>query len=169
MTVATFRAPAVAGNPDHERYWVRTLADLPLETDLPYDRPRGEEYRPHTYLRQLRDARFGDEPGFDAVLLAAVAATLNSFGGGRDLAVGLVSEGTDTLIRVDLSGRPRIADVVRRVENAVSEALAHSDVSLDRIADLLGRPTSSLFAARVGHSPGKSVDSNSSEPQQNFD
>ncbi len=61
MTVATFRAPAVAGNPDHERYWVRTLADLPLETDLPYDRPRGEEYRPHTYLRQLRDARFGDE------------------------------------------------------------------------------------------------------------
>ncbi|XGU20049.1 AMP-binding protein [Rhodococcus sp. 3Y1] len=156
--MATFRAPAVAGNPDHERYWVRTLADLPLETDLPYDRPRGEEYRPHTYLRQLRDARFGDEPGFDAVLLAAVAATLNSFGGGRDLAVGLVSEGTDTLIRVDLSGRPRIADVVRRVENAVSEALAHSDVSLDRIADLLGRPTSSLFAARVGHSPGKSVD-----------
>ncbi len=61
VTVATFRAPAVAGNPDHERYWVRTLADLPLETDLPYDRPRGEEYRPHTYLRQLRDARFGDE------------------------------------------------------------------------------------------------------------
>ncbi|MCY4666970.1 MAG: condensation domain-containing protein, partial [Rhodococcus sp.] len=107
VTVATFRAPAVAGNPDHERYWVRTLADLPLETDLPYDRPRGEEYRPHTYLRQLRDARFGDEPGFDAVLLAAVAATLNSCGGGRDLAVGLVSEGTDTLIRVDLSGRPR--------------------------------------------------------------
>ncbi|WP_231917318.1 non-ribosomal peptide synthetase [Rhodococcus sp. 008] len=158
VTVATFRAPAVAGNPDHERYWVRTLADLPLETDLPYDRPRGEEYRPHTYLRQLRDARFGDELGFDAVLLAAVAATLNSFGGGRDLAVGLVSEGNDTLIRVDLSGRPRIADVVRRVENAVTEALAHSDVSLDRIADLLGRPTSSLFAARVGHSPGKSVD-----------
>ncbi len=86
VTVATFRAPAVAGNPDHERYWVRTLAGLPLETDLPYDRPRGEEYRPHTYVRQLRDARFGDGSGFDAVLLAAVAATLNGFGGGRDLA-----------------------------------------------------------------------------------
>lgn len=103
------------------------------------------------------------------MLLAAVAATLNSFGGGRDLAVGLVSEGTDTLIRVDLSGRPRIADVVRRVENAVSEHLRipMSASTESPIYSGVRRAACSLPVSVTR--PERASTSNSSEPQQNFD
>ncbi|WP_374230423.1 amino acid adenylation domain-containing protein [Rhodococcus sp. ARC_M6] len=147
------RLAAAPGDPDHERYWVKALAGLPLELDLSSDRPRGTAYRAHTYFRQLSS-------GIDSetVLIAGVATTLNAFGGGRDIAVGLVDNNAENVIRVNLNGRPTFGEVVTRVDDAVSGASAHGDVTLDRIADLLDRPRSRLFAARVGHLAEDPVD-----------
>ncbi|MDI9915299.1 non-ribosomal peptide synthetase [Rhodococcus sp. IEGM 1379] len=147
------RLAAAPGDLDHEQYWVKALAGLPLELDLPYDRPRGTAYRAHTYIRQL-------SIGIDheRILIAAVATTLNAFGGGRDIALGLVDNNTENVIRINLNGRPTFGEIVARVGDAVSGALSHGDVTLDRIADLLDRPRASLFAARVGHLADDHVD-----------
>lgn len=139
------RGGAEPGNPDDEKYWVQVLGGLPLDVDLPYDRTPSPAYRAHTYIRQL-----GETVDRDSMLLAAVAAALSTFGAGRDIAVGLVDAEAESIIRVDLSGRPTFTQVVDRVENAMSGAGLHSDVSLDRLANLLDRSRASLGAARVG-------------------
>ncbi|MFE4502176.1 amino acid adenylation domain-containing protein [Rhodococcus sp. NPDC056743] len=147
------RRSAAPGNPDDERYWVQELGDLPLEMDLPYDRTPSAAYRAHTYIRHL-----GVSVDSDSVLLAAVATTLSTFGAGRDIAVGLADAERESIIRVDLSGRPSFAQVVDRVEDAMSGARAHSDVSVDRLANLLDRSRASLCTARVGYNDEAVVD-----------
>ncbi|GAA3181418.1 hypothetical protein GCM10020255_075590 [Rhodococcus baikonurensis] len=103
------------------------------------------------------------------MLLAAVAATLNGFGGGRDLAVGLSSDETDTLIRIDLSGRrtlPMLFDEsktqcprhARIPMSASTESPIYSDVL----------PAASSLPASVTR-PVRASTSSSSELQQNFD
>ncbi|QIS05495.1 amino acid adenylation domain-containing protein [Nocardia brasiliensis] len=153
-------------------YWRETLAGLPAELELPFDRPRPARaaYRGHTVLRALpaglRAAitelctAYGVSPLM--VVQAAVATTWSAFGAGRDIPLGSTVSHRDSaldddageygdtvgyfvntlVIRCDLTGRPSFVELLGRVRAAALAALAHQDVPFERVVDAVAPPRS---------------------------
>lgn len=147
-------------------HWRDTLAGLPTDISVATDhtRPpvlgRRGEIVDFTVSAARRAAlvRLGEEAGTTefSVYQAILAVVLHTLGGGTDIAIGSpvacrVDERTSNLtgpcanvvvLRTDLSGDPRLRDVVTRSRNTVKEALAHQELPIERLVEALNPPRS---------------------------
>ncbi|MCG7204956.1 condensation domain-containing protein [Streptomyces arenae] len=152
-------------------FWRRTLDEAPAVLQLREARPRPRQWSGRAAnvslpvdpqaAQALRSVgrREGVSP-FN-VLLAALAVAVNRAGGGEDLVIGVPSRGraepeldhvigyfADLLpLRLDLSGRPAFARLLRRVRQTTTEATAMQGIPFTGILDAV-RP-----ARDPGHHP----------------
>ncbi|MGI5160669.1 amino acid adenylation domain-containing protein [Microbispora sp. CA-102843] len=142
-------------------WWVSRLAGAPV-LELPADRPRpatrgtaGGEVRfriPTELAAKVAESARQARCTPYMLLLAAYQALLARHSGQADFCVGTPSAGRDSteleqmigylsttmVLRCDLSGSPSFAELLRRTRRAVLDALAHRDVSFERLIGVLG-------------------------------
>jgi len=143
-------------------YWQRTLARLPDELALPFDRPRPAEpsQRDSEVRWQLAGPALHEALGDLArahqatmfmVLHAGLAALLSRMGAGDDIPLGapiagrtdeavhhLVGFFANTLVlRADLAGDPSFAELIERSRETVLAAQANQDVPFERLVEAL--------------------------------
>ncbi|MDN5794430.1 MAG: amino acid adenylation domain-containing protein [Intrasporangium sp.] len=147
-------------------FWRDELADLPVEIELPWDRPRPEQSSgrgacvsrclPDTLAaRVLEQAhQYGVTPF--VVLQSAVAATLARHGAGYDIVLGAAVAGRDhpdleqavgllantVVLRTDCSGNPTFATLLRRTHARTLAALEHQWLPFDEVVELVAPPRS---------------------------
>ncbi|MGA2183680.1 MAG: amino acid adenylation domain-containing protein [Bryobacteraceae bacterium] len=145
---------------EHEAYWKRQLADLPQFEVMP-DLPRtaGNAAIGHIVSRLLPVRLTGSMADLsrrhDATLFmtmfAAFTALLHRYTGDEDIVVGsqvvgrnavevepLIGPFINTLVlRADASGDPGFEELLARVRQTVLEALAHQDLPVERVAEVL--------------------------------
>jgi amino acid adenylation domain-containing protein len=126
-------------------YWRETLAYAPEPLEVPADRPRpaqpdhaGAAVRLEldeevTVALRALGSRHGAT--LSTTLLAAWAAVLGRLSGQTDLVIGCFANPLP--VRVDLSGSPTAAELVRRIEARVQGALRNQDLSFQRVAELV--------------------------------
>ncbi|GAA3544171.1 hypothetical protein GCM10022222_29800 [Amycolatopsis ultiminotia] len=140
-------------------YWTGTLAELPVDHDLPFARSgTGNEGGYHdlalseTATRGIRQLAAMTATTPFMVLRAATAAVLMRLGAGTDLPLGTVTAGrsdaaldglvgffvTTLLLRTDLTGNPTFGELLSRIRDTDLAAYAHQDVPLDHLVDTLG-------------------------------
>ena len=149
--------PAAPPSSDSLEYWKRELSDAP-PLQLPTDRPRaaGPATTGATLVHELDAAlarqirtvsrSLGGTPF--TTLLGAIGSVLGRFGATDDLVLGTavanrpagaehrVGMFVETVaVRLDLSGDPSFAGLVRRVRGAVMSALDHQDVPFDLVVE----------------------------------
>jgi amino acid adenylation domain-containing protein len=142
-------------------YWKGQLAGAPPVLELPTDRPRPAlqsfsgamlflELDPEVAAGVAELSRHERSTPF-MVLLAAFASLLSRYARQEDVVVGspitnrhlaelapLIGFFTNTLVlRVDLSGDPSFADLVRRVRSTTVDALDHQELPFERLVDEL--------------------------------
>ncbi|WP_420127230.1 amino acid adenylation domain-containing protein [Longimicrobium sp.] len=156
----------------HLAYWKSQLAGVPGLLNLPTDFPRpsvpsfgGGRVRVEVSrerMEQLRELGRREGATLFMVILAAFKVLLARYGATDDVVVGSPMAGrrykeledviglfVNTLVlRTDLSGDPRLRDVVDRVRDVVLGAYEHQDVPLDRIVAEV-RPERSLSHATL--------------------
>ncbi|GGT00027.1 non-ribosomal peptide synthetase [Streptomyces cinerochromogenes] len=143
-------------------YWRETLADAPALLDLPTDRPRPAEqdYR-GAQLRVAFDAELTtalrtlarrNRSTLFMTLLTGWALVLSRWSGQTDVVIGtptanrgraelegLVGFFVNSLaLRVDLSGDPSAAELLRRVRVATLGALTHQDLPFEQVVETVG-------------------------------
>jgi len=143
-----------------EAYWKKQLADLPQFEVMP-DRARDgamparghilSRLLPVSLTNSLRELGRQEGATLFGTMLATVTALLHRYTGETDIVCGsqvvgrncvevepLIGPFINTLVlRTDVSGDPAFVEMLGRVRDMVSDALAHQDVPLDRVAELL--------------------------------
>ncbi|MHA6779791.1 amino acid adenylation domain-containing protein [Pseudonocardia saturnea] len=145
-------------------YWTDTLRGLPVELDLPLDRPRPA--RPSgrggivstaldpAVVAALRALSGATGASMFMVLHGAVAALLHRLGAGDDIPLGapiagrtdsalddLVGFFVNTLVlRTDLSGGPSFRVLLDRVRETDLAAFSHQDVPFERVVEAVNPP-----------------------------
>jgi amino acid adenylation domain-containing protein/non-ribosomal peptide synthase protein (TIGR01720 family) len=160
-------------------YWTDALRDLPVELDLPLDRPRparpsGRGGVVDTTLDPATVAALralGAATGTSVFMLlhAGVAAWLHRLGAGDDVPLGapiagrtdsalddLVGFFVNTLVlRTDLSGDPSFRELLHRVRETDLAAFSHQDVPFERVVEALNPPRAAgrnpLFQVMLAH------------------
>ncbi|MEU6582103.1 amino acid adenylation domain-containing protein [Nocardia sp. NPDC046763] len=142
-------------------YWRDTLADLPDELVLPWDRPRPAvaSYRGGTHAFHIDDEIYAAARHFAEthnttlfmVVHSALAVLLARLSGTRDIAIGtpvagrgeaelddLIGMFVNTLVlRTDIDPAVSFADLVARVRETDVRAFGHADVPFERLVELL--------------------------------
>jgi amino acid adenylation domain-containing protein len=141
-------------------YWREMLANAPEPLELPADRPRPAQ--PDSAAAAVRleldeeaTAALGalgrrHGAALSTTLLAGWAATLSRLSGETDLVVGCFADRLP--VRLDLSGSPTAAELLRRVEARVQGALRNGDLPFQQIVELAqpdgaAAPDTPLFRA----------------------
>ncbi|MEU3994126.1 amino acid adenylation domain-containing protein, partial [Streptomyces platensis] len=151
----------------HMRFWREVLAGLPVEIDLPADRPRpavashrGDSVRvelsPELHEGLAALARDNHATLF-MVIQAGLAALLARLGAGADIPIGVpvagrTDEALDGLVgffvntivtRVDASGDPTFRALLQRVRSTDLAAYAHQDLPFEHLVEAINPPRSS--------------------------
>ncbi|WP_240468377.1 non-ribosomal peptide synthetase [Streptomyces dangxiongensis] len=147
-------------------YWSDALADAPALIDLPADRPR-PAHQDHrgARLRLEFDAELTTAlkalsrrtgTTLFMTVLAGWALVLSRTSGQTDVVIGtptanrrrtelegLIGFFVNSLaLRVDLSGDPSVAELLKRVRGVTLSALAHQDLPFERVVELVNPPRS---------------------------
>ncbi len=146
---------------EHLGFWKDCLAGAPTVLELPADRPRPRAQSGRGDQRSLvlegelaaglRELARRSEVSVFGVLMALFQALLCRQTGREDLVVGtpvanrnrseiegLIGFFVNTLaLRTDLSGDPRVSDLVERVHRGVLEAQSHQELPFERLVDEL--------------------------------
>jgi amino acid adenylation domain-containing protein len=152
-------------------YWTDRLAGAPALLDLPTDHPRPavQTHRgareplhlPRALAERLRALGRGEGATLYMVMLAAFQVLLSKYTGNADVVVGspvaartrrevedVIGFFTNTVaLRTDLSGDPRVREVLRRVRDVTLGAYEHQDVPFGRVVEALAPERS------ASHSP----------------
>ncbi|TCO55756.1 non-ribosomal peptide synthetase [Actinocrispum wychmicini] len=143
------------------RFWRDTLAGLPDELALPFDRTRpptashrgavlDAELSPELHA-QLADLARRTGCTLFMALQAAVAMLLTRCGAGEDVPFGVPVAGraddalndlvgffvNTVVLRADTSGNPTFEELLRRVRAADLDAYAHQDIPFERLVEVL--------------------------------
>ncbi|MEU3372748.1 condensation domain-containing protein [Streptomyces sp. NPDC006660] len=142
-------------------YWTQRLTGAPEVLELPLAGPRparggheGERRTaviPHDVVEPLRRLARTKRCSLFMVLKAACDVVLSQYGG-TDVLTGMAVSGRDTtesagllgyltrpvVLRADLSGDPRFAELLHQVRGDLLDALDHADLPVDEVMDRLG-------------------------------
>ncbi|WP_330228350.1 amino acid adenylation domain-containing protein [Nocardia sp. NBC_00508] len=148
------------------QYWRNVLRDLPIQLDLPADRPRpavASHAAASTTLAlpdDVRDAIAAVAARYEAtpfmIVHAALATLLARLSSTTDIVIGALVQGrghaalddliglfVNTLVlRAEVSGSDTFAAVLCRVREHDLDAFAHADVPFGRVAEVLDPPRS---------------------------
>ncbi|ARU63632.1 hypothetical protein CBW65_23400 [Tumebacillus avium] len=142
-------------------YWKETLSGAPVVLDLPADHPRPlvQTHRggnvsfalPKELAAELKAWSKQEDVTLFMTLFSAFSVLLSRYSGQEDLLVGAPFAGrsqreaegmigffVNTLVlRADLSGEPLMAELARRVKDAVTGALSHQELPFDKLVEEL--------------------------------
>jgi amino acid adenylation domain-containing protein len=145
------KTPLPEGWSEHAVYWREQLAEAPT-LQWPTDRPRPavDSHRgaiqrytlPAALVRDLRSLSQRHEVSLYMILLAGLATLLHRYTGQDDLVTGTFTAGrklaelepllgyfvNPLALRMDLSGNPTFAKLLRRVRRVVLDALKHEEL-----------------------------------------
>ncbi|MFF5860743.1 amino acid adenylation domain-containing protein [Streptomyces sp. NPDC012751] len=147
-------------------YWRDALADAPVLLDLPTDRPRpAEQDHRGAQLRVEFDAELTtalrtlsrrNGSTLFMTLLTGWALVLSRWSGQTDVVIGtptanrgraeleaLIGFFVNSLaLRVDLSGEPSVAELLKRVRGVTLSALTHQDLPFEQVVQVVKPPRS---------------------------
>ena len=156
---------------EQEEYWKRTLEGAPVLLEVPGDhvRPGEKEYAGGWVELELDEGLTAGLKGLSKrqgmtmymTLLAGWVALLGRLSGQKDVVVGtpvanrgrreiegLIGFFVNTLaVRVDVSGSPRVEELLERVKRQALGAQEHQDIPFEHVVEML-QPVRSL-----SHSP----------------
>jgi len=143
-------------------WWGRTLEGAPRLWSFPTDRPRPTEashrgawvFRllpPHLVAR-LKDLGLSEGASLYMVMLAGLTLLIHGWSGQDDVLVGSPLAGRQQQeaegilgvflnllpMRVNLSGRPSFAELLRRARHTALDAFAYQEVSFEQLIEFLG-------------------------------
>lgn len=145
--------------PEQLSYWKQRLAGAPSSIDLPTDRPRPpvQSFRgaqlsmwvEPPLLERLRNLSRGADATLFMTLLAVLNVLLFRYSRQDDLVLGTRVAGREDpelqnvigplentlLLRVDLSGEPSFAELLKRVRETAQGAFSHQDVPFETLVE----------------------------------
>lgn len=143
----------------HIDYWKKRLTGVPPKLNLPTDRPRPgiNSYRgsdipleiPEELLIQLKHLSGRRRTTLFVVMLSAIHTLLYRYSGQEDICIGtpvanrnhrqlekLIGLFLNTLVmRADLSGDPRFAELIDKVKLTAEEAFQHQEAPFEKVLD----------------------------------